>query len=349
MGSNKVTVSHTNSKWVEERAGRRSIGSEGLKRVCEPIRAALEDVGRRVSRWLEPPTPELTDVFGGLQASQGKLIRPALLLLAGRLVGGLTGEHVAVATAVELLHTASLIHDDIVDDDQLRRGTLSIRARWGASEAMLVGDVVFGRALEVARRTESPAVTRLLLAAARAVSEAELLHTHRRGDLGLSAKEYLQIARAKTASLFGLAAGLGAMLSDGGGSARRRLRQYGRALGLAYQLADDCRDVTTDPTPGGAGLARGCVTLPLIYHLEYCDEAEREWAAGVLRSGDERQRADLGRRIVASGACRRVRETAADWLGRARRALAPLPQGSAKAALEEAAAYVLSTFDENAL
>ena len=335
-----MTIAHAHAKQLQELPARR------LARVCDPIRTALEDVSRRVSRWLEPPTPELKDVFASLQVSQGKLIRPALLLLAGQMVGGLTREHVAVATAVELLHTASLIHDDIVDGDQLRRGTLSIQARWGASEAMLVGDVVFGRALEVARRAAPPAVTRLLLAAARAVSEAELLHTHRRGDLGLSATEYLQIARAKTASLFGLAAGMGAMLSGGGGSVRRRLRQYGRALGLAYQLADDCRDVTTDPTPGGGGLARGCVTLPLIHYLEYCDQAEREWAAGVLRSGDDRQRAELGRRMLASGACRRVRETAVDWLGRARRALAPLPGSSAKAALEEATAYVRSTFDE---
>jgi len=343
-----VTVSHTDRTRVEGPAGSRPTGAGGLEQVCRPIHAALGDVHRTVARWLAPHRPELTAVFAGLQAGRGKLIRPALLLLAGRAVGSLAREHVAAAAAVELLHTASLIHDDIVDGEQLRRGALSLQARWGASEAMLVGDVVFGRALELTRRSAPPGVTRLLLAAARAVSDAELLHTHRRGDLTLTAEEYLRIARAKTGSLFGLAAGLGAMLSGGASPVRRGLRRYGRALGLAYQLADDCRDLAADPAPGGAGVHRGCVTLPLIYYLEHCDEQERQWVAAALREGSERQRDDLGRRVLTSGACSRVREAADTWLERARRALTVLPETEAKTSLEDATHYVSATFDGSA-
>ena len=340
-----MTVSHTDRTRVEEPARRRSIGSGGLEQVCKPIHVALGNVRRAVARWLTPPEPQLKALFSGLRASQGKLIRPAVLLLGGRAVGSLTDEHVAAAAAVELLHTASLIHDDIVDGEQLRRGALSLQARWGASEAMLVGDVVFGRALQLARRSTPPAVTGLLLAAARTVSDAELLHTHRRGDLTLTADEYLHIARGKTGSLFGLAAGLGAMLSGGAGPVRRGLRRYGRALGLAYQLADDCRDLAADPAPGGAGVHRGCVTLPLLYYLEHCDAQERQWVATALREGNERQRADLGRRVLASGACSQVRGAADTRLARARRALTVLPGTEAKASLEEATHYVSDTFD----
>lgn len=323
-------------------------GEGRLARVYEPVMTDLEAVRRTVRRWMAPPSPSLAEVFTNLQAAGGKLIRPALLLLAARAVGPVTEAHVAGAGAVELLHTASLIHDDILDGAELRRGAVSVRARWGASEAMVVGDVVFARAVELARRSGRPEVVRLVLAAARAVSAAELLHTHRRGDLGLSAQEYLHIARGKTASLFALAADLGAFLSAAEGPVRRRLYRYGRALGVAYQLADDCRDLVLDSpgVEGAVGLVRGCVTLPLICYLERCTREERDWVASVVRAGNGGGGAELQRRVLQSGACRQVRAVARRWLRLACGALEALPQSEAKSALMEAAVHVRGTFDE---
>ena len=319
-----------------------------LARVYEPVMTDLEAVRRTVARSMAPPWPALAEVFTNLQAVGGKLIRPALLLLAARAVGPVTEAHVAGAGAVELLHTASLIHDDILDGAELRRGAVSLRARWGASEAMVVGDVVFARAVDLARRSGRPEVVRLVLAAARAVSAAELLHTHRRGDLSLSAQEYLRIARGKTASLFALAADLGALLSGARGPVRRRLYRYGRALGLAYQLADDCRDLVLDSAgvEGAIGLVHGCVTLPLICYLERCTREERDWVASVVRAGNGGGGAELQRRVLGSGACRRVRAAACQWLTVACGALEALPPSEAKSALGEAVAHVRGTFDE---
>jgi octaprenyl-diphosphate synthase len=213
---------------------------------------------------------------------------------------------------------------------------------------MVVGDVVFARAVELARRSGRAEVVRLMLAAARAVSAAELLHTHRRGDLGLSAREYLHIARGKTASLFALAADLGALLSAAGGPVRRQFYRYGRSLGLAYQLADDCRDLVLDSVggEGAVGLVHGCVTLPLICYLERCTREERGWVASVVRSRDGGGAAELQRRVLRSGACRRVREVACQWLTAACGALEALPPSEAKSALLEAAAHVRGSFDE---
>ena len=325
-------------------------GSRAAHLACvyAPVLTDLEAVRQTVARWMAPPLPALAELFAGLQAGGGKLIRPALLLLAARAVGSVTDQHVAGAGAVELLHTASLIHDDILDGAELRRGAMSLRARWGASEAMVVGDVVFARAVELARRSGRPEVVRLVVAAARAVSAAELLHTHRRGDLSLSAREYLLIARGKTASLFALAADLGALLSEAEGEVRRRLYQFGRALGIAYQLADDCRDLVLDSggAQGRVGLVHGCVTLPLISYLERCTRDERDWVASVVRAGSGGGAVELQRRVLRSGACRQVRAVACRWLKLASAALTGLPETEAKSALLEAAAHVRGTFDE---
>jgi octaprenyl-diphosphate synthase len=267
----------------------------------------------------------------------GKRLRPSILLLAYRAAGGTeTRRAVPLATAVELLHTASLVHDDINDHSELRRGQATINARWGNGLALLVGDFVFVRLIGLLA-TCSPREIQILGDCCTAVVEGETLQMLHRGDWNVTEVLYLDIVRAKTASLFAACGELGAALAGAAEEQVAALRTYGESLGIAFQIQDDALDLVgereTLGKPVCLDLEQGTMSLAVLYALEH-----EAGAAEILRAGD---RAQVTRLLQDGGALAYAAQRARAFIERALLALAVLPDSQARDELQRLAEYVI--------
>jgi octaprenyl-diphosphate synthase len=221
----------------------------------------------------------------------GKKLRPRLVILAARAVGGgaLDENHLLlVAAAVEVLHTASLLHDDVVDHASERRGRPSVNSRYGDDLGVLLADYFFTYAFDLALSVLDPRLTRLLCSATRAMCEGEIFQIEKRNAM-LTQDDYYRIIQSKTSSLFALCTELGALVADAPDDIRRALARYGRLSGMAYQITDDVLDYTvTDGKwgkPRGHDLAEGKQTLPLVHACECASEDDRQALLSHLRNG----------------------------------------------------------------
>lgn len=236
--------------------------------VAEPL-AQVEQAIRGEARAFDPGVEGYVAYVCG---SSGKRIRPALALLAGGATGGYHEGHQRLGLILELIHVASLVHDDIMDGAATRRSMPTAAAKWGGSLSVLLGDALFAHALELATRYDDVEMCRQISRAARDVCSGEILQTQRRFDLNLTVDEYLRILRMKTGALFTAATALGARLNDQPERVVQALHDYGDKLGTAYQIYDDCVDlVGSEERAGktlGTDLAKGKLTLPVLYLLE---------------------------------------------------------------------------------
>ncbi len=203
--------------------------------------------------------------------SRGKRLRPLVALLAGGATGGIAAPHLDLAVVVELIHVATLVHDDIIDEAERRRAQPTVNARWGNALSVLLGDCLFAQALNLSTNFEQREISRGIARAAREVCSGEIIQTQRRFDLHLQIEDYLRIIAMKTGSLFGAAAELGAILSEADAATARAFRVFGMKFGTAYQIYDDCLDVAGDEaTTGktlGTDIRKGKLTLPILILL----------------------------------------------------------------------------------
>lgn len=254
-----------------------SFSSLDLAQIFEPIRDDLEAVEREFLRQIESRVDLIPQIGRYIQMSGGKRIRPAVLLMASRLAGYAGDKAVMYAAVVEFIHTATLIHDDIVDEAELRRGRLSVHSRWGNDITVLVGDYLYIKSMALALTQDSLELVRVLCDVTLRMIEGELYQLTKTGDVDISEEEHFDIIRRKTAYLFGGCAQIGGVL--GGVSKERELalREYGFNLGIAFQLVDDLLDFTADQEvlgkPIGGDLREGKVTLPVIYMLHRAGES----------------------------------------------------------------------------
>ena len=302
-----------------------------------------KEIERRLYDALAAEAPLVPAVAGSLLASGGKRVRPLLVGLCCRLCGaGITPETLDAAAAVELIHSASLLHDDVVDGASLRRGAPSANVKWGNSAAVLVGDFLFARAFTMLNRTKHPDIPRIFAEAVESMAEGEVMQLGVDGASSPGIERYLQIVYRKTAVLMAAACRCGAILGGGGRERESALESFGRELGMAFQFVDDILDYRADPAAsgknGGGDLRDGKVTLPLLYALDAASGAERqdmlaivarpEKSAGAFRQvlefvetygGFERARQEARSRIAC--ACRNLEQFEAS---EAREALADL-------------------------
>src|SRR5512134_2824393 len=224
--------------------------------------------------------------------SGGKRLRPAMLMLVAELCGYTGPRRVQVAAAVELLHTATLLHDDVVDLAQLRRGRPSANALWGNRRAILVGDFLYARASSMIVEDGDLEILYIFSNTIRLMAEGELLQLERSFDPSVTEQHYYQVIERKSAELLAAACDAGAILSGVTRAERRRLAEFGRQVGLAFQLRDDALDYEAAEGELGkrpcADLREGKVTLPLLLALKRCTAAEREGAASLLKSAGRR-------------------------------------------------------------
>ena len=313
----------------------RAAGADGLARLLRPVAAELAAVGRRVLNVLDEPVARRV-VY--LITAGGKRLRPALLLLTGR--AGAQRDRAALvdaAAAVELIHTATLIHDDIIDQSALRRQQPTFHERWGTERAVLMGDYLYATAFTLLARLPNSGVMRVMADVCRELSRGELLEVEARFRLDLTEAEYLQIVRDKTASLFAGCCRAGGLLAGCPPRDVERLGRFGEQFGLAFQITDDCLDLVGDPEQLGkatlADLDRGALSLPIIYLVSDMTARERQrlfaplLAATEIRQGDGPWAdaafvRDVARAARASGAVERAQARAASFAQGAQATLA---------------------------
>ncbi len=304
----------------------------------------VEEKMRRAGREAEGP---LADAILYLLSSGGKRIRPALTIAAARHYPVDDDALTSLAAAVEMLHTATLVHDDVIDGSLLRRGNPTLNARWSAGATVLAGDYIFARAAIFAAETRSVPVVQLFAETLAVICSGELRQMFKYYDLEQPREEYYNRIYAKTASLFAAAAELGALLAQAPESHVRAFRDYGRYLGMAFQIVDDILDFVGSEEvlgkPVGSDLRQGTITLPVFYYLR--DGGDRNLLVQVFNAqGEEEKSLALARAleaIQASGAIDAAREEAWEFAQKARRALDIVPDTPYRDALRDIAAYVV--------
>jgi octaprenyl-diphosphate synthase len=242
-----------------------------LAQIFEPIRDDLEAVEAEFVRHIQSRVALIPEMGRYIQKSGGKRVRPAVLLMAARL-SGYTGERaVLYASVVEFIHTATLVHDDIIDGADQRRGRMAVHSRWGNDITVLLGDYLYIKSMAMALTQDSLEIIRLLCDVTLRMIEGELYQLTKTGDVDISEEEHFEIIRRKTAFLFGGCAQIGGMLGPVTPEREAALREYGFNLGVAFQLVDDLLDYTADQAvlgkPIGGDLREGKVTLPIILLL----------------------------------------------------------------------------------
>ena len=283
-----------------------------------------------------------------LRVSGGKRVRPALTLLSVYSVGGDASRYNAIrmATVMEFLHTATLVHDDLIDNAETRRNRPSINSRFGNQTAVLMGDWLYMSAFETSLAERSLPVLDILTAVTRKMTEGELLQLTLLGRTDITEEQYFDVLQRKTAYLFSACCEIGAILGGASADEQSALREYGMKLGTAFQLVDDLLDFTaTDEVlgkPAGLDLVEGKLTLPLIYLLEE-DSRLRPQLQTVMREGNYQKvtRQELLEAVERTGAMERARRRAFEYASEARNALDRLPDSEYCHALRSIPTYII--------
>jgi octaprenyl-diphosphate synthase len=318
-----------------------------LLRLFEPIRDDLVRVEREFGRHLQSQVTLIPKIGKYIQQSGGKRVRPAVLLMAARLCGYEGERAVTNAAVVEFIHTATLVHDDIIDDSQYRRGRLAVHSQWGNDITVLLGDFLYIKSMSLALSQDSLEIVRLLCDVTLRMIEGELYQLTKNGDVDITEDEHFDIIRRKTAYLFAGCAQIGGMLGESTPEQQGALREYGFNLGIAFQVMDDLLDFTGDAAalgkPVGGDLREGKVTLPIIRLLANADSAARALIARVIdeRSVTLERWAEITRMLRQSGAIDYATARAYEYAHTARQKLSAFPDGPERAALSALAEFVL--------
>jgi len=243
------------------------------------VRPELERVEAAIREQVRAFDPAVEPYVAYICNTSGKRIRPALSILAGGATGGVNDDHLKIGVILELIHMATLVHDDIIDGATTRRMVPTANAKWGQGLSVLLGDALFSHALSLATDFNSIDICRKVGQASREVCQGEIIQTQRRFDLTLTKADYFRVIDMKTGALFAAATGLAAKLSGVSPEVEARLHAYGMKLGSAYQIYDDCLDLVGSEEEVGktlrTDLAKGKLTLPILNLLEVADEAQR--------------------------------------------------------------------------
>jgi octaprenyl-diphosphate synthase len=323
--------------------------SPALSQIFEPIRADLERVDQEFGHHIQSQVDLIPKIGRYIQTSGGKRVRPAVLLMAARLSGYQGDRSVLYAAVVEFIHTATLVHDDIIDDSDLRRGRLAVHSRWGNDITVLLGDYLYIKSMAMALTHDTLEVVRVLCDVTLKMIEGELYQLTKNGDADISEEEHFDIIRRKTAYLFGGCAQIGGMLGNVSREREEALREYGFNLGITFQLVDDLLDFIGDAAavgkPVGSDLREGKVTLPLIHMLAQAnDGAGSRIVRDIIasRSVTDNQWSELLRALKEHASIDYAYRRAVEFAERAKKPLYVFPPSSERDALLALPDYVLS-------
>jgi len=316
------------------------------REVFELLREDLAAIEREFGRDTVSNVRAITDIGEYLRAGGGKRIRPALLLLSAKLFDYTGRGVIRLGAVVEIIHTATLVHDDIIDEAKLRRGRPAANTQWGNSKCVLAGDWLYMQAFKIAVEERNFRVLDVLIELTQQMVEGELLQMEKLGQL-ISEQEHFDLIYRKTACLFSVCMRVGAVLARASEEQEQRVREYGRQLGMAFQIADDVLDLTASEEvlgkPVGSDLREGKVTLAVIYALQKCTPAERHLIETVLREGAFQSvtHAELLALLNRYGALEAATARAMQFAEAARKAICNFPDSEIKRALLWAPEFVV--------
>ena len=316
----------------------------GWKQVIGSVEPFLQAVALRLVEQIHAFDPEIATYAEYALTGQGKQLRPALVALSAGATGKTNDDHVMVAVIIEMVHLATLVHDDVMDEADIRRGRPTLAANWGNEVSVLLGDCLFAHSLKLAASFPTPEICRAVASATNTVCAGEILQTQRRKYFELSKAEYFKAVSMKTGELFALSCDLGAYLSGAEAAQRAALRSYGMAIGTAYQVYDDCVDLfSTEARAGkslGTDLAKGKMTLPMLLMFERMESSERAKIQAQLQEWNPAFFPELMRLLrnynTLEESCRYVHQ----YLQGARQALSVLPMSEDRAGLLDLTGYL---------
>ena len=317
-----------------------------LEQIYEPVKDDLVQVDKAIEAAVDIESGFVSSLLGHVLKGGGKRMRPVITLLAAKFHTYDLDTLVHQAAAVEVLHTATLVHDDAIDRSATRRGKVTVSAGWGDSRAILLGDYLLAKAAELCAMTENPHVVRLCARTLMIISSGELEQSAFTFDLGQAKSQYYRWIAAKTAALFAMAAESVGVLSGAPEKEVAMLKDYGQNLGMAFQVIDDILDFSGDETlmgkPTGEDLRQGVITLPGILYIEknHSDSLVKE-IFEIVASRDTGKLRELTSRIRESPHIAESHKIAESYSGKARRALAGMPDGKPRKCLTDLVDYAL--------
>ena len=314
------------------------------KQIADPVQPFLERVSSGLAAQVEAFHPQIAQYARYALTSQGKQLRPALVAFSGAAVGQVNEALVKVAVIIEMVHLATLVHDDIMDEAEVRRCRPTLAANWGNELSVLVGDCLFAHSVTLAASFPTPDICRAVAKATNTVCSGEILQTHQRHDYTLQRTDYIKALEMKTGELFALSCELGASLAGASPAERNALRAYGLALGTAYQLYDDCLDLFgTEASVGkslGTDLYTGKLTLPVLIILEKGSDSDREMLQSCVESPEPENLEKIFELLERFGALSDTRRVVGQYIKQAQQVLGELKQSRGVEALSALGDYL---------
>lgn len=322
---------------------------DALGKLLALLQADMEACNRSIVSRMESPVALIAQVAAHIVAAGGKRMRPLLTLAAARMCGYQSGErHVHLAACVEFIHTATLLHDDVVDESRLRRGNASANAVFDNKTPVLVGDFMFARAFELMVADGSLHILRILCSASATIAEGEVLQLVTQHDLTTTEDRYLDVVRGKTAALFSAAAQVGAVVADRPLAEEDALATFGMNLGIAFQLVDDALDYAADQAVLGKTVGddfrEGKITLPVLIAYQAGSPEEREFWRRTLEEGEQTEE-DLAQAMALLQRHHAIEMTlarAADFVRAGQKALEIFPPSTLRDALIAVGTYTIN-------
>ncbi len=321
-----------------------------INEILSPVKNELNEFNKRLRKSMLSDVALVNLIAKYLVRTKGKQVRPMLVLLAAEACGGITDTTYRAALLVELLHTATLVHDDVIDEADTRRGFASIRALWRNKAGVLMGDYLLAKGLLLTVESKQFHLLEITSTAVRRMSEGELYQLQKSRQLNTDEAAYFKIIADKTASLLATCTEMGAASVTAGGEntqQREMLREYGECVGIAFQIRDDLFDYTSNAgiigKPVGNDLANRKLTLPLLYTLEHIDAKEAKRIRGLVKSKkvSESERKLIVNLVAATGGLEYAQTKAEEYSLRARMAISPLPESKSKQALIDFSHFVI--------
>lgn len=317
-----------------------------LEKIRGLVTADLAAVDRAVKERLSSPVALVDQVASYIIHSGGKRLRPLLVLLAAKACGHGGVRHIEAAAIIEFIHTATLLHDDVVDDSSMRRGHETANEVFGNATSVLVGDFLYSRAFQMMVTLDRMSVMNILADATNAIAEGEVLQLMTARDPSTTEERYFDVIHRKTARLFEAGAQIGAVLSDAAPQIERALASYGRHIGTAFQLVDDALDYQADETwlgkHLGDDLAEGKPTLPLIHALQHGDVEQRAMIRHAIEHGGLERLDEITHAVASLGSLAYTARRAQCEADQALAALSPLPESEFKEGLSELTRFAVA-------
>jgi octaprenyl-diphosphate synthase len=317
-----------------------------LQKIQGPVEREMQQFNKLLAENYRNENPFISAVTDYVLGQRGKQMRPLLVLLSGALNGGITPKTYTGAILVEMAHTASLIHDDVIDEAYLRRGQLSANAIWRSRTAVLVGDYLLARALSITARNDAADLLGMLIDSFEKLCEGELIQLDHASKLDMTEEAYFQVIFRKTASLLGSAGAIGACSVGASPEEEAKMRRLGECIGMAFQIKDDLLDYQPSSETGkatGNDLKERKITLPLLYLLNRSSEKERKKLIATISTirSHEESVADLQRKVIESGAVEYAEKVMLDYKRQALESLSGYPESPYRESLELYCRFIL--------